>query len=114
MASLESDENLKRALLAQVKCTVRVYVIEAFDLASRDIGSPSDPYLYIQCNRKIFNERNNYQLDEPNPKFFKHFDFEGTFPGCSPLQIDLYDYDDVFGDDLIGTTMVDLEDRYFS
>lgn len=23
------------------------------------------------------------------------------------------DYDDLFGDDLIGTTWVDLEDRYF-
>ena len=91
-----------------------MYIIEAFDLASRDIGSPSDPYLYIQCNRKIVNERNKYQLDEPSPKFYTHYDFEGTFPGCSPLQIDLYDFDEVFGDDLIGTTLVDLEDRYFS
>ena len=27
--------------------------------------------------------------------------------------ISAYDYDDLFGDDLIGTTVVDLEDRYF-
>jgi hypothetical protein len=44
----------------------------------------------------------------------KHYDFEGTFPGSSPLQVDVWDYDEIFGDDLIGTTLVDLEDRYFS
>jgi len=36
------------------------------------------------------------------------------FPGTSPLVIEVMDYDMVFGDDLIGTTVVDLEDRYFS
>jgi len=53
-------------------------------------------------------------LDEANPNFHKYYDFEGTFPGCSPLQIDVYDYDEIFGDDLIGTTIIDLEDRYFT
>ena len=114
LANLESDEILKRALLAQIKCIVRVYFISAFDLASRDNSSPSDPYLYLQMNNKIINERWSYQLDEPNPDFYQCYDFEGTFPGCSPLQVDVWDYDDIFGDDLIGTTNVDLEDRYFS
>ena len=114
LANLESDEILKRQLLAQNKCIVRLYMISAFDLASRDSGSASDPYLYIQCNNKIYNERDIYQLDEPNPKFYKSYDFEGTFPGCSPLRIEVWDYDEIFGDDLIGTTIIDLEDRYFS
>ena len=114
LANLESDEILKRSLLAQNKCIVRLYMVSAYDLASRDNGSPSDPYLYITCNNKIVNERDNYQLDEANPNFHKYYDFEGTFPGCSPLQIDVYDYDEIFGDDLIGTTIIDLEDRYFT
>lgn len=42
------------------------------------------------------------------------FEFEASFPGCSPLMIDVYDHDDIFGDDLIGTTTIDLEDRYFT
>ena len=114
LANLESDNILKRALLAQTICLVRIYCLDAYDLSSRDNGSPSDPYLKIMCNGKTFDERDNYQLDEPNPRFYKHFDFEGTFPGCSPLQLDIFDYDTIFGDDLIGTTIVDLEDRYFS
>jgi hypothetical protein len=44
----------------------------------------------------------------------KYYDFEGVFPGCSPLKIDINDYDDIFGDDLIGSTSIDLEDRFFS
>jgi len=60
LANLESDEILKRALLAQTKCLIRFYAIEAIDLSSRDIGSDSDPYLYLSCNDKIFNERANY------------------------------------------------------
>jgi hypothetical protein len=63
---------------------------------------------------KTINERDNYQLDEPNPSFFKHYDFEGVFPGCPPIVVDVVDYDDIFGDDSIGTTIIDLEDRFFS
>ena len=29
------------------------------------------------------------------------------------LQVDVYDYDDFTSDDLIGRTLVDLEDRWF-
>lgn len=29
------------------------------------------------------------------------------------LFIECFDYDELFGDDLIGTTTIDLEDRYF-
>ncbi len=42
------------------------------------------------------------------------FDFEATFPGCAPLVIKVMDYDEIFGDDTVGTTSIDLEDRYFS
>jgi hypothetical protein len=35
------------------------------------------------------------------------------FPGAPTLAIAAYDYDDLFGDDLIGKTDIDLDDRYF-
>jgi hypothetical protein len=52
-------------------------------------------------------------LDEPNPKFYKMYEFDAEFPGAAPLVIKAYDYDDLFGDDLIGTTIIDLDDRFF-
>ena len=114
LVNLHSDVIIRRQLMANNKCIIRLYMIEAFNLSSRDNGSPSDPYLILKCNDKTYNERSDYQLDEANPKFMKHYDFEGTFPGSSPLHIEVWDYDDVFGDDLIVATILDLEDRYFS
>jgi hypothetical protein len=36
-----------------------------------------------------------------------------TFPGAPPLEIELWDYDDLFGDDLIGKTVIDMDERQF-
>jgi hypothetical protein len=101
-------------LLSETRCMIRIYMISAFNLSSRDNGSASDPYLSLTCNGKTFNERDKYQLDDANPDFHSKFEFEGKFPGSTPLKIEVWDYDMIFGDDLIGTTYVDLEDRYFN
>lgn len=79
-------------------------MISGFDLASRDNGSFSDPYLKITLGNKTYNERNNYILDEPCPGFYKSYDFEAIFPGCPQLVINVMDYDDLFGDDSVGVT----------
>ena len=42
-------------------------MISAFNLSARDNGSPSDPYIVLNCNEKVFNERENYKLDDANP-----------------------------------------------
>ena len=89
-------------------------MISAYDLASRDNGSFSDPYLIMNVGNKTYNERSIYLQDEPNPYFGKHYDFEAVFPGCPPLVIDVMDYDDIFGDDSIGKTSIDLEDRFIT
>ena len=100
--------------MATTKCIVRLYVVSAFNLSSRDNGGDSDPYLKLTLGNKTYNERDKYQLDNPNPDFFCHYDFEAVFPGCPPLNIEVIDFDDIFGDDAIGSTSIDLEDRFFS
>ena len=60
LVDLESDETLKRLLRATTKCIVRVYMISAYDLASRDNGSFSDPYLIMNVGNKTYNERSIY------------------------------------------------------
>ena len=60
LTNLYSEVILKRQLMSSNKCIVRVYMISAFNLSSRDNGSPSDPYLVLNCNDKTYNERSNY------------------------------------------------------
>ena len=40
--------------------------------------------------------------------------FGAHFPGSKPVIIEAYDYDEIFGDDLIGKTSIDLDDRFFT
>ena len=114
LCHLESYVILKKNLLNVKERLVRFYSVSGYDFSSRDNGSASDPYLIVECNGKSVNERDNYIVDEPNPDFYKRYDFEAKFPGCAPLVVKAMDYDPIFGDELIGTTIVDLEDRFFS
>lgn len=91
-----------------------MYLIQGFEFASRDIGSASDPFLIVSCGNQVVDDEENYQDDEPNPKFVKRLDFNVTFPGAPPLVIEAYDYDMMFGNDLIGKTTIDLDDRFFN
>ena len=93
---------------------VRLYVLEGFDFTSRDFGSFSDPYMKVSCGSKVFSEREKYQIDEPNPKIYSVYELSQQFPGSAPLIIEAFDFDDLFGDDLIGKTSIDLDDRFFS
>ena len=42
------------------------------------------------------------------------YEVEAVLPGASQLKVQVWDHDDFFSDDLIGTTKIDLEDRFFS
>lgn len=68
----------------------------------------------MKCGSTTYNERENYQIDEPNPQFNKSYDFNVEFPGASVLIIEAYDFDDFFGDDFIGGTEIDLDDRFYN
>lgn len=66
---------MSKMMMSKTNALVRVYFIEGFAFSQRDIGSFSDPYLIVTCGKTVYNDRDNYMLDEPNPKFNKHFDF---------------------------------------
>jgi hypothetical protein len=56
LADLESDTLLNKMLLRTKQCIVRVYVLDGRNLASRDFGGDSDPYLKLTVGNKTFNE----------------------------------------------------------
>jgi hypothetical protein len=107
--------DLKQKLLNKKDVIIRVYVLELNELAKKDLLSESDPYIKIYLNDKLMvNEKKNHQNDAKNCKWYKYYDISGEMPGSSTLKIEVLDYDDVLSDDLIGSTVIDLEDRYFN
>ena len=88
--------------------------MEAQQLASRDVGGFSDPYVLVKSGSKVFGSRDEYQTDQINLPVFKSYELTALFPGAEPLVIEVWDYDELFGDDLVGSTEIDLDDRWFS
>ena len=115
MKNLNKYENLRKRLINKKSVIIRVYVLELNNLAKKDLLSESDPYIKILLNDKeIINERKNYQDNQKNCKWYKMYDIAGEIPGSSSLKIEVWDWDEILTDDLIGYTVIDLEDRYYN
>ncbi|ETO84330.1 hypothetical protein F444_01744 [Phytophthora nicotianae P1976] len=105
-------------LLQTLPYEVRVYVLDGVGFAPMDIGlngrpGKSDPYLRLKLGDKKISDRKNYIEDTTDPDFYKMFMFNAKLPGASILTIEAMDHDLIGGDDLIGKTTIDLEDRLF-
>jgi hypothetical protein len=118
---------------------VRVYVLDALNLHPKDVNNRCDPYLRVSLGdgrrrEQLFNDRENYQSETLTPKFHKMYEFKADLPGASELKLEVLDYDffaiptlptglskalstavgsTVDGDDFVGATLIDLEDRWF-
>ena len=113
-SQMNYSEELTRLMMLRTPCVIRVYILDADELPEKDVGGSVDPYIVLRLNGKVFNERDNYTPNCHNPEINKMFEFDSEFPGCGVLKIQMWDRDTVFGDDFIGETRVDLEDRFFS
>ena len=60
MANYNFAKQLSERLKTVVKAKARIYVLEGFNFAQKDLFSPSDPYLIVKCGDTINNERDNY------------------------------------------------------
>ncbi|KAL7684667.1 putative C2 domain, FerIin domain, C2 domain superfamily, Ferlin family [Plasmopara halstedii] len=118
---------------------VRVYVLDAFNLHPTDVNNKCDPYVRVSLGdgqhlEQMFNDRDNHKPETLTPKFHKMFEFKAELPGASELKIEVLDYDfyaiptlptglskalstaigsTIGGDDFVGATLIDLEDRLF-
>uniref|UniRef100_A0A182JZK0 C2 domain-containing protein n=1 Tax=Anopheles christyi TaxID=43041 RepID=A0A182JZK0_9DIPT len=86
-----------------VEIVVVVYVVQALNLTSRDIMSQSDAYIKLSYGRQCFRDRAYYIPNQASPVFGRRFEMRGILPR-----------DFVSSDDLIGSTSIDIEDRFRS
>jgi len=97
---------------------VRLYILRALSLAAKDMGfmgrpGRSDPYLKIKLGKETYDGRDEHFDDCVNVDFYKNLNFNTSIPGSGALKIEVWDYDDFGTDDIIGETLIDLEDRWF-
>ena len=100
-------------LLRPTPVVVRCYVIRAFGLSGMDSGHTSDPYLVCRLGTEEQGSEDDRVPETLDPYFGRCYEFESVLPGPSQLEITVHDYDALGGDDEIGRTTVDLEDRFF-
>ena len=115
LKNVEKYENLTKSILLKHEVIIRIYILELRDLPKKDLLSDSDPYIKIFFgDKKKFDEKKNHQNDKKITKWYKYYDILTEFPGDSTLRIEVWDFNPIFKDELIGVTSIDLEDRYFN
>merc|ERR1711871_709362 len=73
----------------------------------------SDPYVKVKLGKFKFNDRKNAVDDMTDVDLYKMIEVDCELPGASQLEVSMMDKDHIGGDDLIGKTIIDLEDRWF-
>ena len=112
------EEDKLQQLLKPQQYKLRLYVLKATQLAARDqafMGRPgrSDPYILVRLGNNLYNDRENFVSDVDEADLYKLIEFDCELPGAGRLDVALMDHDDFGSDDLIGRTVIDLEDRWF-
>ena len=98
-----------------VEVTVRLYVIRGKNLAPQDPNGKSDPYIKVMLGEEeVVDDKENYIPNNLNPLFGKMFEFDARLPHQHEMKIVIMDHDFGSADDLIGHTIIDLENRLLS
>jgi len=97
-----------------VDCIVRVYVIKGIELQPQDTGGKADPYVVVELGKKKISDKDNYCPNTTDPVFGRMFEVEASIPIAKDLKVKIMDYDLIGRDDLIGETVIDLENRFLT
>uniref|UniRef100_A0A336LYI1 CSON008109 protein n=1 Tax=Culicoides sonorensis TaxID=179676 RepID=A0A336LYI1_CULSO len=105
----------KFSLITQEKeVIVRIYIVRGINLRSKDRTGSSDPYIRIDLGDQKIRDRSNYMTNQTSPIFGRRFQLNAILPKDNILKISVMDRDEITSDDLIGTTEIDIEDRWHS
>lgn len=117
-----------------------MYILRGVNLQPCDSNGKADPYVKLKLGKKKVSARKQHLKKTLNPEFYQAFELATVLPGDSQLKvwclasfalawhsthvphtthphaclkIEVWDHDLVMSDDLIGTTVIDLEDRWY-
>ena len=114
MKYMKKHEEICKKILIKTDMIARVYILKLKELAAKDITGTSDPYVKIYIGDKlVINESKNHKNETLNCDWCQYYDIPCTMPGSGYLKIEVWDFDFLLTDDFIGSTTIDLEDRYY-
>ncbi|KAG5177195.1 hypothetical protein JKP88DRAFT_282166 [Tribonema minus] len=103
----EAQLNKKQAV------EVRVYVLKASNVKGTGPDNRNNPYMSLKLGNQTLNDREKCFKDQGKElRILRCYSMDAVFPGPSKLSISLYSKE--FRDELLGTTVIDLEDRWYS
>eukprot|EP01156_Anaeramoeba_ignava_P017863 Anaeramoba_ignava/a90184_286.p1 GENE.a90184_286~~a90184_286.p1 ORF type:complete len:1304 (+),score=348.32 a90184_286:131-4042(+) len=114
-SKLEAMPDLN-ALFTPQRMVVRAYILRGMSLVPKDSNGKSDPYIVASTGTSkelTIKDNKNYKKATLRPDFFKCYELPCVIPGNSELTISVFDHNIVGSDELIGSTVVDLENRWF-
>lgn len=106
-----SHEN-EQQVFKNEKVVVRVYILRCMNLIAKDVTGSSDPYVEL----KIGNQTQKTKIIEQNlnPEFHEMIEFKNIYiPKDGYVNINVYDWDLTSADDFIGSTYIDITNRWY-
>jgi len=95
---------------------IRLYVLNASKLCCDGDMDP-EPYIKASLGDQVHKgDWGGVGCTGPSPNLNQYFEFQTSLPGRSSLKVDVFDHNEnlLMQDELIGSTIIDLEDRWFS
>eukprot|EP00002_Diphylleia_rotans_P017881 TRINITY_DN346_c0_g1_i6.p1 TRINITY_DN346_c0_g1~~TRINITY_DN346_c0_g1_i6.p1 ORF type:complete len:885 (-),score=181.91 TRINITY_DN346_c0_g1_i6:446-3100(-) len=113
--SVPPSPNLKE-MFKDAEYVIRIYLLRGIQLVPGGFSGTCDPYPVISVgdspNQKI-SDRENAKEKTLKPDFYKMYEMNARLPGDSEIKVALYDKYAHGFDELIGATVIDLENRLF-
>lgn len=107
------EQLLLKTITETIHLIVRVYIVQGLKIRSRDWSSESDCYVKLVLGGKTVSDQAHYVPNQCNPVFGRFFELDASLPGDPMLEVVVYDRDKR-KDDVIGSTTIDLEDRWYT
>jgi len=92
---------------------VRSYVIRGLNVSGAASGF-GNPYLFFVYGNNAVKLPGHRQMNTVEPRFFRTDERDVKMPEQSSFEVGLYDFSGSSEDAMIGSSRVDLEDRWFS
>lgn len=106
-----SHENEKSVFINE-KVVVRVYILRCLNLIAKDITGSSDPYVKLSIGNDVKQTRVIKQ--SLCPEFHEVIEFKNVnIPNDGYVNISVYDWDQTSADDFIGSTYIDITNRWY-